>query len=133
MSDPKNSKNIIFSPRIMGTSRSSWFNPFEHQSTQITFQIKMTKMPLVNTGLTKSQNLSKPHTKTIFFFFIFLHQTWGYLRFLSILTKFDLRLTLNSNRKPNFDPTVRMGWSQCHCKEYWISFLMTTHGSKLEL
>ena len=64
---------------------------------------------------------------------MFLHQTQDYRRFLSSLTKFDLRLTLKSDRKLNFDPTIRMGWNQCHCEDSWIPFPMTTHGLKLEL
>ena len=38
-----------------------------------------------------------------------LHQFQAYWSFLSILTKFDLKLTPRGNQKPNFDPTVRMG------------------------
>ena len=48
---------------------------------------------------------------------MFLHQTQDYQRFLSTLTKFDLRLTTKSDRKPKFDPTIRMGWNQCHCED----------------
>ena len=77
----------------------------------------MTKMPLVNFGLTESQNRSKSVTR----------------RFLSILTKFDLRLTLWSTKNSNFDPTSKIGWYQRHCKDYRIPFLMAIHGSKLEL
>ena len=40
---------------------------------------------------------------------MFLHQTQATQRFLSTLTKFDPRLTLEGNKNPNFDPTVRIG------------------------
>ena len=46
------------------------------------------------------------------------------------LTKFDLRLILGGPKNPNFDPTVRMGWNQCHCKDYQILISTTIHGSK---
>ena len=46
------------------------------------------------------------------------------------LTKFDQRLILGGPKNPNFDPTVRMGWNQCHCKDYQILISTTIHGSK---
>ena len=64
---------------------------------------------------------------------MFLHQTRGNPRFLSNLTKFDLKLTPRGDRKPNFDQIVRMSWNQCHGKDYSIPFPMTAHGSKSKL
>ena len=87
----------------------------------------MTKVSLVNPGLTKGQK----HTKTIVF--MILHQIQAYWSFLLTLTKFNLKLTPKDNQNPNFNLTIEIGWNQCHCKEYWINFPMTTHKSKLEL
>ena len=90
----------------------------------------MTKMPLVNLGLNEGQNCSKLHQTT---FFMFSHHTWGYQRFSSTLTKFDLKLTPSGDQKPNFDLTLRTSWNQHHCEEYWIPSPMTAHGSNVEL
>ena len=43
---------------------------------------------------------------------MFLHQTLATQRFLSPLTKFDLSLTLEGPKTPNFDLTIKMGWGQ---------------------
>ena len=37
------------------------------------------------------------------------------------------------SKNPNFDPTTRTGWNQCHCENYRILVPTTIHGSKLEL
>ena len=50
--------------------------------------------------------------------FIVLQQTWASRRFLTTLTKFDLELTLGGPQNPNFYPTVKTGWTQCHYKDY---------------
>ena len=42
-------------------------------------------------------------------------------------------LTPKGTRNPNFDPTIRIGWDQCHCKDYQIPFPTTIHGSKSKL
>ena len=34
---------------------------------------------------------------------------------------------------PNFDPAIRIGWNQCHCKDYQILIPKTIYGSKSEL
>ena len=65
--------------------------------------------------------------------FMFLHQTQATRIFLSTLTKFDLRLTLGGTKNPNFDPSIRTGWSQHHYKYYGIPFLTTIHRSKSKL
>ena len=62
-----------------------------------------------------------------------LRQNRAIWRFLSTLTKFDPMLTPKGTRNPNFDPTIRTGWDQCHCKDYQIPFPTTIHGSKSEL
>ena len=64
---------------------------------------------------------------------MFLHQTRATWRFLSTLTKFDLSLTLEGPKTPNFDPTIRMGWGQRRWEYYWIPFLRTIYGSKSKL
>ena len=50
--------------------RLTWHNLFGHQSTQSVFLVKMTKMPLVNPKLTKSQTMSKSSQNNIFHGFI---------------------------------------------------------------
>ena len=98
------------------------------RALEVPFQVKLTKMPLVNPRLIESQNQSKSsQNKT---FFIFLHQTWATRWFSSSLTQ---GLTHKGTRNLNFDPTIRMGWDQYHCKEYQILFPTTIHGLKLEL
>ena len=87
----------------------------------------MTKMPLVNPGLTASQNWSKSYQNSIF------HVFTSNLRLSDIFINFDLSLTPSCYWKPNFDSTIEMGWNQCHYKEYWIPSPKTSHGSKLEL
>ena len=64
---------------------------------------------------------------------MFLHQNQATRIFLSILTKFDLSLTLGSTKNPNFDPSIRTGWSQHHYKYYGIPFPTTIHRSKSKL
>ena len=58
-------------------------------------------MPLVNLELTKGQNWSKSYRKNIFHVFTLN------LRLSEICVKFDLRLTLDDNQNPNFDPTLK--------------------------
>ena len=62
-----------------------------------------------------------------------LHQTQATRSFLSTLTKFDMTLTLEGTRNPNFNSTIKTSWDQRHCKNYQIPFPITIHGSKLEL
>ena len=66
-------------------------------------------------------------------FFMFLHQIRATLWFSSILIKFDPRLTPRGTKNPNFDSTIKTGWDQCHCEDYWIHFPTTIHGLKLKL
>ena len=49
---------------------------------------------------------------------MFSHQTRACQRFLSTLTYVDSRLTLESARKPNFDPTIEIGWNQSYYEYY---------------
>ena len=83
------------------------------------FQVKITKTALVNPGLTESQNWSKSSQNNIF------HVSTSNPSHSKIFVKFDLRLTLEGTKTPNFDPTIRMGWG--------IPFPRTIHGSKSEL
>ena len=94
------------------------------------FRSKWPKCPWSTLGWPKVK-IGQNHPKTIFF--IFLHQSRVTRRFLSILTKFDLRLTLGGTKNSNFDPTFKMGLYQCHCKDYQIPFPTTIHGSKSKL
>ena len=62
-----------------------------------------------------------------------LYQTQTTRRFSPTLTKFDSKLTLKGTKNLYFDPTIKTGWGQCHCKYYRIPFPTNIHGSKLEL
>ena len=73
-------------------------------------------MPLVNLGLTKIQTRSESCQNDIF------HAFTSNLSYSKIFVKFDLMLTLGGTKNPNFDPTIRTGWDQCHCEDYLIPF-----------
>ena len=62
-----------------------------------------------------------------------LHQTRASQRFLTTLTKFDLKSISCGPKNPNFDPTVRTDWNQYHCKDYQIRIPTTVHELKSEL
>ena len=97
---------------------------------KVPFQVKMTKMSLVNSRLTEHQNWLKLHQNNIF------HVFTSNPRLSEIFinfTKFDLRLTSTGDRKANFDLTIQMVKHQCHYEEYQILFQMTAYGSKSEL
>ena len=66
-------------------------------------------------------------------FFIFLNQTWASRRFLTTLTKFDLKSIPSGPKNPNFDSVVKTGWNQFHYEDYQILIPMNVHGSKSEL
>ena len=104
-----------------GTTRQDTKAPKVHFST------KMTKMPLVHLGLTKSQNPLKTVP------FIVLHQTRAPRWFLTTLTKIDSKSTLGGPKNPNFDLTARASWNQRHCEDYQILIPTTIHESKSEL
>ena len=87
----------------MEKSRLTWHIPFEHQALKVPFQVKMTKMPLVNPRLTKSQSWSKSSQDNIF------HVSTSNLSHSEIFVKFDPRLTSKGAKNPNFDPTARTG------------------------
>ena len=94
---------------------------------KVPFHAKLTKIPLVNRGLTMSQSWSKSSQNNIF------HVSTSNLSYSVILVKFDPRLTLESSKNPNFNPTIWTGWVQRHCGDYWILFSTTIHGLKSEL
>ena len=73
-------------------------------------------MPLVNLGLTKIQTRSESCQNDIF------HAFTSNLSYSKIFVKFDPMLTLGGTKNPNFDPTIRTGWDQCHCEDYLIPF-----------
>ena len=122
---------IYFYRGTMGKSRLLWFNPFENRSTQSAIlgqnDQNAPSQPRVEWRSKLFKTTPKQH------FSCFSHHTWGYQRFSSTLTKFDLKLTPNDDQKPNFDLTLRTSWNQHHCEEYWIPFPMTAHGSNVEL
>ena len=94
------------------------------------FKSNWPKRPWSTLGWPKVKVGQNNHKTT---FFVFLHQTRAIEKFLLILTKFDLRLTLGGTINPNFDLSFTMGWGQLHCKDYGIQFPTTIHGPKLEL
>ena len=125
--DPKKSKNIIFSSWVYESIQNDVVQPIQGpKHLKYLFQLKWPKCPLSALGLTKGQN---PHKTT---FFIVLHQTRASQRILTTLTKFDPKLILGGCKNPNFDPSVRTGWNQCHCEDYQILIPTTIHGLKSE-
>ena len=70
------------------------------ETPKVPFPAKMTKMPLVNLGLTEGQTRSKSTQNNIFH--IFFIQTRASRRFLATLTKFDPKLTSGGPKFPNF-------------------------------
>ena len=71
----------------MKTFRLMWPQPVRaSEHSKCLFSVKMTKMPLVNPTLTKSQMMSKSSQNNIF---MVLHQTWATRRLFSSLTEVD--------------------------------------------
>ena len=86
--DSKKSKNIFFLCGAARTSRMTWRNPLEHQSTQsVFFQLKWPKCPY-NLRLIEGQMKSKPSQNNIF------HNFTSNPSFSKIFNNFDLELTL---------------------------------------
>ena len=120
----------------METFRLTW-----HDATcsgtrvpEVPFQVKFTKMPLVNPRLTESQSWVKIIPKQQFSCFYIKPELLGdFCQLWPTLTKFNSRLTPRGTRNPNIDTTVRMSWDLYHCKYYQIPFPTTIHGSKSEL
>ena len=81
--NPEKSKNIIFSPypEWRGATRLDTGAP------KVLFSVKMTKIPLINLGLTESQTKSKSPQNITF------HSFTSNLSFLDTFGKFDLELT----------------------------------------
>ena len=80
--------------KISKISLFYWGGPWDHldwhglthssvKALKVPFQVKMTKMPLVNLGLTEGQNWSKPHQNNIF------HVFTSNLRLSKIFVYFD--------------------------------------------
>ena len=66
-------------------------------------------------------------------FFIVSHQTYAPRRSFTTLTKFNPKSISDGPKNPNFDPAVKMGRNQCHCKDYQLLIPTTIHESKSEL
>ena len=82
---PKNAK-ILFSPYgATRTSRMTWCNSFRHRAPKVSFSAKMTKMPLVNLGLTECQTRLKSTQNNTF------HSFSSSPCFLDIFSHFDSR------------------------------------------
>ena len=100
------------------------------EAPKMSFPTKITKMPLVNLGLTEGQIRSNSIQNNTFHSF---SSNSSFSEILATLTKFDLKLISCRPKNPNFDLIVRTCWNQCHCEDYQILIPMTIHGSKLEL
>ena len=97
---------------------------------KVPFSAKMTKMPWSTLGLTKGQTKSKLSQNNIF------HSFTLNPSFSEIFNNFDqvwLEVDLGGPKNPNFDPSVKTSWNQCHCEDYQILIPTTVHGSKSEL
>ena len=88
---------------------------------KVPFSAKMTKMPLVNPRLAKSQTKSKSSQNNIF------HGFTSNLSYSETFVNFDwvwLSLTqswpLVGPKNPNFDLTIKTGLDHCHCGDYQI-------------
>ena len=115
----------------MRTSRMTWRNPFEHWSTWSAFFAKMTKMALISPRFDQRSNVVRTLTKQSFL--IVLHQTWVSQRFLTTLTKFDLKSILSGPKNPNFDLAVKTDLNRRHCVDDQILIPTAIHGLKSEL
>ena len=76
------------------------------EAPKVPFLAQMTKMPLVNLGLTEGQTRSKSSQNNTFQGF---WSNLSFRRFLANVTKFDLKLILSGPKNSNFDLVVRMG------------------------
>ena len=63
---PKIPKILAFFEGAVETPILMWHNPFEHWRTRSANSSQIDKMPLVNLGLTESQNWSKSSKNNIF-------------------------------------------------------------------
>ena len=81
--NPKILKISFSHQRSMGTSRSLWSNPFEHQSTQSAISNQNDQNAPGQPRVDCKSKLVKIIPKA---FSMFLHQTWGYRIFSSTLT-----------------------------------------------
>ena len=104
------------------------------RALRVPFQVKLTKIPQVNPGLTESQSQSKSSQNKIFHVSTSNPELLSdFCQFRACLTKVDSMLTFKGIKKSNFDPIIKMGWDQHHCEYYQIPFPKTIHGSKSEL
>ena len=53
--------------------------------------------------------------------------------FSETFDNFGSKLILGGPKNPNFDPAIKTGWNQRHCKDYQILAPTTIHGSESEL
>ena len=97
------------------------------EALKVPFQVKLTKIPLVNPRLIESQIGSKSSKNNIF------HTSISNPSYSVIFVNFDPRLTFKGTKNPNYDSTTRTGQNQCHCEDYQIPFPTTIHGLKSEL
>ena len=115
----------------METFRLTWYNPFGHRSIESSFLGQIDQNAFGQSRVDWMSKLVKTTPKQQFScFYIKLELIEDFCQLWSSLTWDWLPRMIE---KPNFDPTIRMGGNQCHCKGYWIPFPTTIHMSKLEL
>ena len=85
VSDPKKLKKIYYFCFMGPRGHLEWCGAtrLDAGAPEVSFSAKMTKMPLVNLGLTENQTRSKPSQNNTF------HSFTSNPRFLATLTKFD--------------------------------------------
>ena len=104
VSYPKNSKKYYLF--TMGPQKHIDYCGTIHsgiEALKVPFQVKLTKIPLVNPRLTKSQIGSKSSKNNIF------HTSISNPSYSVIFINFDPRLTFEGTKNPNYDLTTRTG------------------------
>ena len=113
----------------------AWGNPFRHRSTQSAFLRQNDQNAPSQPRVDQRSNKAKIHTKKK----KKKHFSWFYIKskllgdFWQIWPSLTWSWLSVGPRNPNFDLAVKTSWNQLHCKDYWIHFPTTIHGSKLEL
>ena len=115
--DLENSKNINFSP--VETPRLTWHNLFAHRSTRSAVSSQIDQNAPGQPSVDRKSKLVKIITKQHFSCFYIKSEL---LRdFLSILTKFDLRLTLGVTKNPKFWFVLQNGLGPASLQRLWNS------------
>ena len=126
---PQKFQNIKFLPWGYGNIWIDMAQPiWALEYSKCHFMSNWPKCPWLTLGWPKVK-AGQNHLKTIFF--MFLHQTQAIRYFCKLwlsLTPRGLKTLILIQPSKQVE-----SWDQHHCKDYWISFPMTIHESKLEL